>query len=204
MLTAPPSRKPDPAAAPRSLAGLYARWRAPLARLLRRRLGRNALAEEATQDVFLRMLVARKQLQEDEERPYLYRVARSVSTDDWRRQGGHEALVTVPQVPGAEDWAPATQPGAPCPSDIVAQRQRIDRLQQALDELPERQREAFLLNRIDGLSHEEVAAAMGISTRMVAKHLSRALAYCALRVRYASLDQMQQLHAGHGSGPERP
>jgi len=40
---------------------------------------------------------------------------------------------------------------------------------------------------------------------MVVKHLSRAVAYCQVRVRYASLEQMQELHrssaAGEGLAP---
>lgn len=202
MLTDPPSRKTRTTEPPSPLASLYARWRAPLLRLLRSRLGNPALAEDATQDVFLRMAIARKQLSADEERPYLHSVARSVTTDSWRRLGGGNALVLVQQEAATDDWTPDAGEGPACPSETAAQRQRLARLEQALAELPERQRQAFLLNRIDGLSHDEVAAAMGISPRMVAKHLNRALAYCALRVHYASVAQMAQLHVADDAAEE--
>ncbi|MCE4354958.1 sigma factor-like helix-turn-helix DNA-binding protein [Xanthomonas hortorum] len=47
-----------------------------------------------------------------------------------------------------------------------------------LPALPPRCRQAFILNRIDGLTYPQVAAAMGISIKMVEKHISRALAAC--------------------------
>jgi RNA polymerase sigma-70 factor (ECF subfamily) len=77
------------------------------------------------------------------------------------------------------------------PAAAVEHRQRLARLQDALDELPERQRQAFVLHRFDGDTQDDVAQQMNISRRMVTKHLSRALAYCQLRVQYASLEQMR-------------
>ena len=48
-----------------------------------------------------------------------------------------------------------------------------------------------------------MAATMGISARMVAKHLHRAMAYCQLRVQYASLAQMEcLLTADEASAPK--
>jgi RNA polymerase sigma-70 factor (ECF subfamily) len=44
------------------------------------------------------------------------------------------------------------------------------------------------------LTQDEVAERMGISRRMVVKHLRRAFAYCELRVQYASVEQMEACH----------
>nr|WP_258077542.1 sigma factor-like helix-turn-helix DNA-binding protein [Xanthomonas arboricola] len=51
-----------------------------------------------------------------------------------------------------------------------------------LPALPPRCRQAFILNRIDGLTYPQVAAAMDISIKMVEKHISRALAACRAAV----------------------
>lgn len=47
---------------------------------------------------------------------------------------------------------------------------------EALERLPERQRQIFIMSRRDGLSHEEIAEELGISVRTVKNQISRALA----------------------------
>jgi RNA polymerase sigma-70 factor (ECF subfamily) len=58
-------------------------------------------------------------------------------------------------------------------------RDELRRLQSALDRLPPRAREAFVMQQVDGLTHREIAARMGINERTVQTHLrdaGRALA----------------------------
>lgn len=196
---------------PASLAKLYQRWRQPLRRLFQGRTGSREEAEDATQEVFVRLAVSGKSLAPEEEKPYLSVTARSVSTDGWRKNGRGVGPELVSMESGTEELESLRADEQSSPLEAAAHRQRIARLNDAVAELPERQRQAFLLNRIDGLSHDEVAAAMGISARMVAKHLNRAMAYCQLRVRYASVSQMERLHvheeaseeAGEKSAAER-
>lgn len=173
-----------------TLASLYARWRVPLLRLLQRRTGSRDLAEDATHDVFVRLAASGRALAPAEEAPYLATSARNAATDQWRRADAE----VVSMEAAAQELRALPDQAQREPQQIAEQRQRIARLNDAVAELPERQRQAFLLNRIDGLTHEEVAEAMGISARMVAKHLSRAMAYCQLRVNYDSVEQMARLH----------
>lgn len=174
-----------------SLTSLYQRWRKPLLRLLQRRTGSAQAAEDATQDVFVRLAASGKALAPEEEAPYLSTTARNVATDLWRRSDDAE-LVSIEAA--AEEVGALADTRQREPAQLVEQRQRIVRLNDAVAELPERQRQALMLNRIDGLTHDEVAQAMGISARMVSKHLSRAMAYCQVRVKYGSLEQMERLH----------
>ncbi|WP_373925184.1 RNA polymerase sigma factor [Duganella sp. sic0402] len=174
-----------------TLTSLYQRWRLPLLRLLQRRTGNRDLAEDATHDVFVRLAASGRALAPAEEAPYLATSARNAATDQWRRSDDAD-VVSMDAVAQELNGLP-DQPQSE-PQHIAEQRQRIARLNDAVAELPERQRQAFLLNRIDGLTHDEVAEAMGISARMVSKHLSRAMAYCQLRVNYGSVEQMARLH----------
>jgi RNA polymerase sigma-70 factor (ECF subfamily) len=60
------------------------------------------------------------------------------------------------------------------PDGLLSRSQTMAAIEQALADLPERQRQAFILRHWDGLDTEEAAAAMGVSTGSVKTHLSRA------------------------------
>lgn len=60
--------------------------------------------------------------------------------------------------------------------DIFDGSQEESRIWEALDRLPEKRRQIFILSRRDGLSHEEIAKELGLSTRTVKNQISRALA----------------------------
>jgi RNA polymerase sigma-70 factor (ECF subfamily) len=55
-------------------------------------------------------------------------------------------------------------------------RSELRRLLQAIADLPPRRREAFVLNRIEGLTYDEVAERMGISRNTVITQIVAALA----------------------------
>ena len=50
----------------------------------------------------------------------------------------------------------------------------LRRLQASLSKLPPLCRDAFLLNRIEELSHAEIAARLGVSVRTIDRHIARA------------------------------
>ena len=182
------------------LARVYARWRQAFLRGLSRFRDAGISAEDALHDAVVRHLAAEAPLTgEDQTRAYLHRIVRNGTAHELRERQAGRRLQTVPLDELSADtgaWAQVGEgEGDGGPLQAAAQRQRLVRLGDALDELPERQREAFVLHRFDGLTQDEVAARMGISRRMVVKHLSRALAYCEARVQYASAEQMHRLHA---------
>lgn len=64
------------------------------------------------------------------------------------------------------------------PARIVAARQRLDVLIRAIDALPERCREVFVLHKIHGLPQQDVATHLGLSIKTVEKHLRLGVAAC--------------------------
>jgi RNA polymerase sigma factor (sigma-70 family) len=66
----------------------------------------------------------------------------------------------------------------PTPERQAISRDLLDRIAAAIEALPPRCREAFVLNRIHGLSHNEVAHELGISRSAVEKHVMRGLHTC--------------------------
>jgi len=71
----------------------------------------------------------------------------------------------------------------PSPHKVLDHGQRLDLLQRALAELPRLCRESFLLRKIDGLSHLEIAGQLGISRALVEKHIVNAMKHCRVRMR---------------------
>ena len=61
--------------------------------------------------------------------------------------------------------------------------QRLDLLQRALAELPAACRDCFLLRKLEGLSHPEIAERLGVSRSMVEKHIVNAMKHCRVRLR---------------------
>ncbi len=74
----------------------------------------------------------------------------------------------------------AAEPAAEAvdPQRQVETRDQLDHLVAALEQLPPACREAFLMNRIDGLTHAQIAAKLGISTKSVQRYIERALRHC--------------------------
>lgn len=82
-------------------------------------------------------------------------------------------------------------PDAPPPPDAEAAAALLgERLRAWLDELPERQREAFGLSRFDGLSHAEIAEVMACSVKTVENHVGRALRALRDRLRTHAPDAL--------------
>ncbi|MFT3665759.1 RNA polymerase sigma factor [Piscinibacter sp.] len=175
-----------------TLSALYQRWRKPILRLLQGRLGSRAEAEDTVQQVFVRLIASGRLPEAGKEQAYLSRAAGNLVIDGWRRSGRYQSIELLSMDASSEVAAGGEEHD---PVRHAQHRQRLARLDQALTELPERQREAFILNVLDGCTQEEVAARMGISKRMVSKHVSRAYAYCELRLQYGSVAQMQRLLA---------
>jgi RNA polymerase sigma-70 factor (ECF subfamily) len=61
------------------------------------------------------------------------------------------------------------------PEEAIDARRRLARVVKALDELPANIQRTFRMHKFDGLSHAEVAAALGISRSSVEKQVSAAL-----------------------------
>ena len=187
----------EPGPGPRSgqWGRVYTRWRAVFLRSLWRSAPASLSPEDALHDAVIKCMTASTDLASDDEaRAYLHQVVRNRVVDEAREHGAGRRLRTVPYDEADSELSALATPADAGPFQTVARRQRLQRLREALDELPERQREALVLHRFDGLTQDEVARRMGISRRMVVKHLARAMSYCQVRVRYASLEQMRERH----------
>ncbi|GJE05249.1 MULTISPECIES: sigma-70 family RNA polymerase sigma factor [Methylobacterium] len=151
-----------------------------LQRFLQRLLGNPADAADARQETYLRLLKAIERTEIEHPRVFLFFVARNVANTLGKRRRFEADLfrsaTSLPLGDIADDQSRIEQ-------QVIA-RQQLRLIAAAIDELPPRCREVFLLSAFDGLANGEIAARLGICRNMVEKHLMKAL----LRTRLSCRD----------------
>jgi RNA polymerase sigma factor (sigma-70 family) len=71
---------------------------------------------------------------------------------------------------------------APSPETVLCDQQRLELLEKAIDRLPSKDMEAYLLRAQEGLSFKEIGARMGISERWAQMHVASAIKYCSKQI----------------------
>lgn len=133
-------------------------------------------AADLAQESYARVLAAGQGGQPMQNpRALLYQTARNLVIDH-QRHGYVRASV---EVPGAQAEAETAHASRNCePETAAASRQGVEALAAAIDSLPPRCREAFMLNRFEGMTYAQVARHMGISVKAVEQHIRHALDAC--------------------------
>ena len=146
---------------------LYRKYRDRMVSFSRRLLGDVAQAEEAAQDVFLKLYDARQRYQPTSRfSTFLYRIATNHCLNLRAR---HDHRLTDRGVI-AEEHAQV----AASQSEAVADGELRAALTAALTRLPERQRAALVLCHHEGLSYQEAATAVGVSVSAIKSLVHRA------------------------------
>jgi RNA polymerase sigma-70 factor (ECF subfamily) len=153
---------------------LYQRHRGGVYRYLLRQCRNAALAEELFQDVWMNLIRARAGYTVQAKfATWLYRIAHNRLMDHFRRRD--PAATSLDD----ESAGPVEEPAAPAgaqPEHSVESRAQAAQLLALLGQLPEAQREAFVLQQEGGLSVEEIAEATGVSRETAKSRLRYALA----------------------------
>ncbi|MFJ4259413.1 sigma-70 family RNA polymerase sigma factor [Pseudomonas monteilii] len=140
------------------------------------RLGSRQAAEDVAHDAYLRVLERTAAQQIEHPRAFLYRTALNLVIDRHRRQVLRQSE-PLEVLDLDERWH------SPAPGLDMQLEQRLALMQKALDELSGPCRESFLLRKLDGLSHEQIAQRLGISRSLVEKHIVNAMKHCRVRIR---------------------
>lgn len=149
---------------------LYREHHAWLAGWLRHRMSGEDAAADLAQDTFLRVLTAQGMPALSRPRAFLATIARRLLANYHRRvaieRAYLEALACLPA---------ALAPSPEARKEVLETLCAIDR---ALDALPAKAREAFLLAQLEGLRYDEIAARLGVTTRTVGNYMVRAVQAC--------------------------
>ncbi|AJP74698.1 hypothetical protein TS85_20610 [Sphingomonas hengshuiensis] len=146
---------------------LYREQAPRLRRWLDARLRSSEDANDVVQDAFARLLGsgARDGLRQPE--AFLNRIVRNLLIDRSRRVSSRTT-----HVPIDEANTPATRATQ---EDEIELAQMRERYRAAVDALPPRMREVFVLHRVQGLGYKDIATKLDISIRTVEWHVGEAL-----------------------------
>lgn len=172
------SKNPDAALVRGVLAGdaqaartLVERHRDAVYRLARTATGDAEEAFDITQDAFVAAFGALSRY--DPARPFRGWIAAITLNKcrDWARRRAVRRLLGLPLPDNAADWI---ADDAPSPEAQAANRDELVATARALAELPSSLKDVLILRTIEGMSQQETAEALGISTKAVETRLYRA------------------------------
>ncbi len=153
-----------------SLQVLYRSHHGWLQAWLRRRLGCAEDAADLAHDAFVRLLAARPPqaapVEMKEPRAYLTTVARGLLIDRFRRADLERAYLA--------DLAALPPALYPSPEEQLQAVQALRALDALLASLTPKTRAAWLHSRLDGMTHAEIAAQLGVSVPSVRQYLATA------------------------------
>ncbi|HEY9514273.1 MAG TPA: sigma-70 family RNA polymerase sigma factor [Gemmatimonadaceae bacterium] len=139
----------------------------PLVAYASRLLGDTEAAEDVVQRAFVRLWERGHAVPGgDDVRPFLYRVVRNLASNEWRRQQTQRSWL--------DEEAVLRLPTA-MPSQGVEEDELAAALAAAVERLPGRRREVFVLSRYHALSNAQIADVLSIAPQTVANHLVSAL-----------------------------
>ena len=151
-----------------------------------RMLNDSQLAEDVTQDAFLALYRHLSQVPSSAYRPWLYRVCRNLCLDHLRRRKFKLRLFRDIEKDDDRPHVPVDEFGER-PDQIAESRETQRVMEEAIQNLSTRFREAFLLCEMQGLSYEDAAAVLGCPVKTVSTRLFRA----RQRFRAAVADQIK-------------
>ncbi len=159
--------------------------RARLRNFIRKRVADRADAEDILQEVFYEFVEAFRLMKPIEQvSGWLFQVARNRIIDLFRRKkpgslsdpgavsdDGEELLL--------QDLLPSPEAG---PETVYARSVLLEELDEALDELPQQQREVFIAHEIEGRSFKELAGETGVSVNTLIARKHRAVVHLRRRL----------------------
>jgi len=132
------------------------------------------LADDIVQEVFLKIWTNRKEVKDDTVKSLLYTIASNIIKNHFKHQ---KVVFNFQKNDQPNELSDETDSN-------IRQEELNRKLQDALAEIPEKSREVFLMNRIEGLTYADIADRLGLSVKAIEKRMSEALSVIRSRISY--------------------
>jgi len=124
--------------------------------------------EDVVQDAFIKLWDNCSKVTQDSAKSYLFRIGINLSTSILRHK-------TVKLKHQKEVKSISSETTNESPEHVLEQKEFKQKLENAIASLPERQREVYLLNRLEGKTYREIAELSGVSVKAIEKLIHKAL-----------------------------
>jgi RNA polymerase sigma-70 factor (ECF subfamily) len=162
-----------------AMGRLIDRFWEELVRYAARDLTDTDAAQDVVQEAFIQVWERRRSwIAVSSGRAYLYRIVRSLVIDEKRKRKVRQSWVSR-----VRSRPPA---GPPTPAEVLEEERILATYRRTVAALPERRREVFTLVFLEGLSHDEAASVLNISTQTVANQMATALRQLRNAIRLVS------------------
>jgi len=151
----------------------YEQYGNELYRTLAKAVKNSDLAQEISQETFLKMAVKISRKDNNEiirnPRAFLYKIAYN---ELYTRHNKHKLQEHLRSIFADSEFEVQNNI---TPEKIAIDQEELDMVHQAIQQLPNKQQKAFTLSRTENLSHSEIAANLGVKKGTVKQHIVRAL-----------------------------
>ena len=162
-----------------AFAELVRRYKSPVHNVVFRQLRHASNAEDLTQDVFLRVVRNAAEFKHEASfSTWLYTIARDLCVDQLRNHGHKRHASQDPPSPAVADTVELidADPDPSGPVDRTAASSEVQAcIVRAVEQLPDEQREVFLLRQVANLPFSEIAEVTGASENTVKSRMRYAL-----------------------------
>lgn len=138
---------------------LYEKYAQTLGNILFYKYGELLNPTDKVQEAFIKLWENCSKIKPETAKTYLYTTANNMMLNEVK----HQKVVLKYQQVKPKDYTNET------PEFVLRKKEFLIRFERVLSQLKEEERVAFLLNKVDGKTHKEVAEILGI-TKKVAEH----------------------------------
>jgi len=127
--------------------------------------GNSSLAKDLTQEAFTKLWQNCKSVLPENAKGYVFKTANNLLINEYK----HNKVVLQHRS------IPTTDRSNESPEYLLVEKELKEKIEKAIADLPEKQRVAFLLSRIEKKTYKEIAVILGISKQAVEKRIYKAL-----------------------------
>jgi RNA polymerase sigma-70 factor (ECF subfamily) len=166
-----------------------------LKNFLKRFLSKDEDIEDVTQEAYLKAVNIENKSNINNPKAYLFRVAKNVALNELNRKSRQMTVYIEDRL------ASIPVDGKDTLEDELEAQQSVMLYYKAANALPSKCRRVFLLRKVNGMSHKEIAEHLGITISTVEKHLRNGTRSCRDYIRQANQpdNQTEQSSVKKGS-----